>query len=36
MKASEYMKNMSKTAMYTVKAGRNIYLCNFPECLIYF
>ncbi len=36
MKVSEYMKGMSKTAMYTVKAGRKSYLCNFPECLIYF
>ncbi len=36
MKVSEHMKNMSKTAMYTVKDGRKSYLCNFIECLIYF
>ena len=36
MKASEYMKGMSKTSMYTIKDGRKSYLCNFPECLIYF
>ncbi len=36
MKASEYMKDMSKTAMYTVKDGRKSYLCNFFECLVYF
>lgn len=36
MTASEHMKNMSKTAMYTVMDGRKSYLCNFIECLIYF
>ena len=36
MKAIEYMKDMSKTAMYTVKDGRKSYLCNFLECLVYF
>lgn len=36
MKASEHMKNISKTAMFTVKDGRKSYLCDFLECLIYF
>lgn len=36
MKASEHMKNISKTAMLTVNDGRKSYLCDFLECLIYF
>lgn len=36
MKANEYLKNMSKTASYTVKDGRKSYLCNFLECLLFF
>lgn len=36
MKVSEHTKDMSKTAMYTVKDGRKRYLCNFLECLMYF
>ena len=36
MKASEHMKNISKTAMFTIKDGRKSYLCNFLECLMYF
>lgn len=36
MKASEHMKNISKTAMFTVKDGRKSYLCDFLECLICF
>ena len=36
MNASDHLKNMSKTAMYTVKDVRKSYLCNFFECLIYF
>lgn len=36
MKTNECMKDMSKTAMYTIKDGRKSYLCNFLECLMYF
>lgn len=36
MKASEHMKSISKTAMFTVKDGRKSYLCDFLECLICF
>ncbi len=36
MKAGEHMKNISKTAMFTVKDGRKSYLCDFLECLICF